>query len=133
MKSAQFYKGMINGVEDSFESPDIYQVLPKEKLDELWDIDRIGTYSKVFLAERVISKTVVSEAEPDEHGRDGIINHTVIYRFDLTYTHEGAPYQFNSEQFAKDVRAGKYNLKMPPVPELKKPLDYPPVMEVQQT
>jgi hypothetical protein len=132
MKSAQFYKGMIKGTEEQYESPDLLQILPHDKLAVLWDKDKIGIYPYVFLSERVIAKTVVTKAEPDEHGRDGIINHTVIYRWDNKTTFEGAPYLFDTEQFLKDVKAGKYNITMPSPPELKKPLDAPPILEVQQ-
>jgi hypothetical protein len=131
MKSAQFYKGMINGVEDIYESPELIQLLPSEKLSILWDQERIGTHNRVFLEEKTIAKTVITQSEPDEHGRLGIINHTVIYRFDPTVEHDGIQYMFPTEQFAKDARAGKYNFKMPLTPELKKPLDYPPKLEVQ--
>jgi hypothetical protein len=131
MKSAQFFKGMINGTEAQYESPDLIQLLPGEKLNALWDQERIGTHNRIFLDERAVAKTVITQSEPDEHGRLGIINHTIIYRFDATIEHDGIQYLFPNEQFAKDARAGKFNFKMPPTPELKKPLDYPPKLEVQ--
>jgi hypothetical protein len=131
MKSGQFYKGMINGVEETYESPDLLLLLPSEKLAVLWDRETLGTYRHIFLTERVIAQTVIIEAEPDDLGRDGIVNHTVLYKFDATVTHDGLTYIFDYEQFAKDARQGKYNFKMPNAPELKKPLDYPPLMEVE--
>jgi hypothetical protein len=130
MKSGQFYKGMINGTEDTYESPDLLLILPSEKLSILWDRETLGSYRRVFLTERVVAQTVIEPAVPDDLGRDGIVNHTVLYKFDSTITHDGMAYVFDYEQFAKDARAGKYNFKMPEVPELKKPLDYPPPMEV---
>jgi hypothetical protein len=130
MKSAQFIKGMIDGIEASYESPDLLQILPSEKLSILWDQERIGTHNRVFTEDRIVAKTVVTQSEPDEHGRLGIINHTVIYRFDASIEHDGVQYVFPTEQFTKDARAGKYNFKMPAKPELKRPLDYPPAMEV---
>jgi len=130
LKSGQFVKGKINGVEDSYETPELLQLLPSEKLSALWDQEHIGTYNRVFLDERVIAKTIITKSEPDEYGRVGIINHTVIYRFDAVTEHDGFKYQFPTEQFAKDARAGKYNFTMPQTPTLKKPLDYPPKMEV---
>jgi hypothetical protein len=131
MQSAQFIKGMIDGIEVCYESLDVLQVLPANKLSELWDLEKIGTYSRVYLSERVVAKTSISKAAPDNLGRDGIINHTVLYRFDSTIEHDGLNYVFPEDQFAKDARAGKFNFKMPPFPELKHPLDYPPKMEVQ--
>jgi hypothetical protein len=131
MKTAQFIKGMIDGTEVSYESPDLLQLLPSEKLSILWDQERIGTHNRIFLDEHAIAKTVVTQSEPDEHGRLGVINHTVIYRFDASVEHDGIQYLFPNEQFAKDARAGKFAFKMPPAPELKKPLDTPPKLEVQ--
>jgi len=129
MKSGQFVKGMINGVEDMFESPDLLQILPNEKLVELY-IERVGIYSRVFVSERVIARTVVAKADPDDLGRDGIINHTVLYKFDQYTIHDGARYVFDQDFFVMDVKAGKYQFTMPPTPVLKRPLDYPPAMEV---
>jgi len=130
MRSGQFYKGMINGIEESYESPDLLQILPNTKLSQLWDLDQVGIYSRAFVAEGVIAKTVVEKAVPDEHGRDGITNHTVLYRFDKYTTHDGVRYMLDSEQFVEDIKAGKFNFQMPPIPNLKNPLDYPPPMEV---
>jgi hypothetical protein len=130
MKSAQFVKGMINGVEETYESPDILQVIPNDKLSEIWDLDQIGSYRRVFLNERVIAQTIIRRADPDEHGRDGIVNHTVIYRFEPFTSLDGAQYTFDIEKFAQDARAGKYKFKMPPFPELKNPLSNPPAMEL---
>ena len=131
MKSGQFYKGMIYGVEDSYESLDLLLLLPSEKLSVLWDREALGLHPHVFLTERVVAQTMIEKADPDFLGRDGIINHTVLYKFDATVTHDGITYIFDYEQFAKDARAGKYKFPMPPTPELKKPLDPPPLMEVQ--
>lgn len=130
MKSGQFYKGMINGVEEIYESPDLLLILPNEKLSILWDRETIGSYRHIFLTERVVSQSVITQAEPDDLGRDGIVNHTILYKFDATVLHDGIAYVFDYEQFAKDARAGKYNFAMPAAPELKQPLDYPPEMEV---
>jgi hypothetical protein len=130
MNSGQFVKGMINGTEEAYESRDILQILPMTKLSILWDLDRVGTYRRVFLDERVIAQTVITIAEQDEHGRDGIVNHTVLHKFDASTTHDGIKYVFDSEQFARDAKTGKYNFKMPPCPELKTPLDEPSPMEI---
>ena len=131
MQSGQFYKGMINGVEETYESPDLLLILPSEKLSILWDRETLGIYRHIFLTERVVAQTVITKAEPDDLGRDGIVNYTVLYKFDAITEHDGLTYIFDYEQFAKDARAGKYNFQMPPAPELKNPLDYPPAMEVE--
>jgi hypothetical protein len=130
VKSGQVVTGIINGLADHYESPDILQILPNNKLSELTDRETLGTYRCVFVKERVVAQTIVTKAEPDEHGRDGTVNHTVLYKYDATRQHDGITYIFDYEQFAADARNGKYNFVMPPLPELKHPLDFPPKMEV---
>lgn len=129
MKSGQVVSGIIDGLAIQYESPDILQILPNHKLSELTDRTIIGTYRRVFLTDRVVAQTVVTEAEPDELGRDGTVNHTVIYQFDRAVEHDGAKYVFDIDDFADNVRAGKYNFPMPPMPTLKNPLDHPPTLE----
>lgn len=131
VKSAQVYKGMINGTEDFYESPDIYQVISQESLDVLLDRTRIGEYPvRVFLKEGVVAKTVISKPQSDILGRDGIINHTVIYAFDISVKKDGVKYTLDQDQFEQDARSGKFNFKMPSPPKLTRPLPYPPSMEV---
>ena len=131
MKSGQIVTGIINGLADQYETPDILQLLPNGKLSELTARETIGTYRNVFVTDRVVAQTCVYEAERDSLGRTGTVNHTVLYKFDPTTEYDGTQYTFDYQQFAKDARAGKYNFPMPPMPELKRPLDYPPEMDVQ--
>lgn len=130
MKSGQVVTGIINGIADQYETPDILQILPNSKLSILTDREILGAHRHVFRSDRVASQTVVTKSDPDELGRDGILNHTVLYKFDASTQHDGITYIFDYEQFAEDALAGKYNFIMPPLPELKHPLDYPPKMEV---
>lgn len=129
MKSGQVVTGIIKGIADQYETPDILQLLPNNKLSVLIDRDTLGKHRHIFLTERVIAQTVVTKADPDELGRDGTVNHTVLYKFDATTQHDGIAYIFDYEQFANDARAGKYNFVMPQMPKLKRPLDYPPALE----
>ena len=132
MRAAQFVKGIINGIAESYESSNLFQILPADKLTAIWDIDRLGTYNRVFLSERVVTKTVVTPSVPDELGRSGTVNHTVLYKFDPNIEHDGIRYLFPEEQFKTDAQAGKYkNIIMPPLPELKRPLDVPTALEMQ--
>jgi hypothetical protein len=135
MKSAQIVSGIINGIADQYESPNVLQVLPIDKLSELTSIERINSepYSRVFLSELVTAEALVFPSEPDNLKRSGIVNHTVIHRFDSVIERDGYFYIFPREQFERDARAGRLRFKMPPMPELKKPLDSPPppVWEVQ--
>jgi len=129
VKSGQVVTGIINGIADQYETPDILQLLPNNKLSELTDRETVGTYRRVFLTDRVVAQTVVTKAEPDELGRDGTVNHTVLYKFDWATEHDGARYVFDVDDFAENAKAGKYNFPMPQMPELKHPLDYPPALE----
>ena len=131
MKSGQVITGIIKGIADHFESPDILQILPNGKLSILTDRENLGSHRHVFRSDRVVAQTIVTKSEPDELGRDGIVNHTVLYKFDASTQHDGIAYIFDYEQFAEDALAGKYNFKMPATPKLKHPLDLPPKMVVQ--
>lgn len=135
MKSGQFVKGMINGIEvDPYETPNLAQLLSSLSSSEkasCWDKERIGTYLWVNAETRSIIKTEITKAVPDALGRDGIVNHTVIYQFDSFIEHDGLNYLFSKEQFRQNANAGKYNFPMPPLPELKRPLELPPALEVQ--
>ena len=131
MKSGQVVTGIINGIATQYESPDILQISPNGKLSELIDRDTVGVYRNTFVRERVVAQTVVTEAEPDELGRNGTVNHTVLYKFDSHTEQDGAQYTFDYEQFAQDARNGKYSFPMPDMPELKRPLAFPPALEVK--
>jgi len=133
MRSAQFVKGMIGGVEVTYESPGLMEILSPQKLAPMWDQQQIGTYRRAFSQDRYVAMTVVIKSEPDEFGRVGIINHTVIYQFDLSQEKDRVRYSFDAEDFRQKAQRGLFNFKMPPIPELKKPLDAPqaPEWEVQ--
>jgi hypothetical protein len=131
MKSAQVVSGVINGVSDQYETPHILQIIPIDKLSELTSIERVREepYALVFLSELITAAVHVFPAEIDTLKRSGIVNHTVIHKFDNVIERDGYSYTFPKEQFERDARAGKLHFKMPPLPELKKPLDYPPAPE----
>jgi hypothetical protein len=129
MRSAQFVKGMIGGVAVSYESPSLLEILSPEKLAPMWDQNQIGTYKRVVSADRYTAKTIVSKSEPDEYGRVGIVNHTVIHQFDLSKETDRVKYILDIEDFRRNARNGFYDFKMPPMPELKNPLASPPPPE----
>lgn len=131
MKTAQIVTGILNGVADWFESPNILSVISAEKLSELTSLDNIRDkpYYRVFLNDFTIAGTTVTPSEPDRYGRSGTVNHTVLYRFDSVIERDGYLYYIPKDQFEKDARLGKFQFKMPPFPELKKPLDPPPPPE----
>jgi len=133
MKSGQFYRGKIDGIQKNFESPDLDKLLPSDKLSVLADYSFIGEYSHFFKQERVLAKIVVFEADNTDGRLGGIINHTVLYQFDPAIQHETAQYIFDTEAFIAEIRAGKRKFKMPEPPKLPEDdsfiIDLPPPIE----
>lgn len=118
MKSGQFYRGKIDGVQKRFESPYLLNLLPSEKLGELADYTEIGEYPRFFKQERVLSKTVVEAAENTDGRRGGVTNHTVLYCYDAYVEHDDVKYIFDTDTFIAEILAGKRRFKMPEVPAL---------------
>jgi len=118
MKSGQFYRGKIDGIQKHFESPDLLQLLPNEKLVELANYTEIGEYPRFFKQELVLTKTVISPAENSDGRKRGIINHTVLYQFDHSLTHDTALYIFDMDAFISEILSGKRQFKMPSTPTL---------------
>ena len=137
MRSGQFYRGKIGGVQKHYESPNLEQLLPSEKLAELASYDEVGFYPRFFRAENTIAQIQVEPAENTDGRRGGITVHVVLYRFDAGLTHESVPYVFDTEKFIKELQHGARRFKMPEVPDLPEDsgyIDCPPQIEweVQQ-
>ena len=137
MKSGQFYRGKIDGIQKHYESLDLDDILPASKLCVLADYTQEGEYFHFFRQEHVLTRTVVSEAKNEDGRLGGIINHTVLYKFDHTVTHETVRYTFNEDFFIMEVRDGKRKFKMPPAPTLPEEesilVDFPPQIEWEVT
>jgi hypothetical protein len=118
VKSGQFIRGKIGGVQKHFESPNLDKLLPADKLCELADYQDVGEYPRFFKQERVIAKTVVASASNSDGRRGGITNHTVLYSYDPYIEHDGVKYSFDVEYFISEILAGKRRFKMPPQPKL---------------
>jgi hypothetical protein len=116
MKSGQFYRGKIDGIQKHFESKGIAQLLPTEKLCILADCTEIGEYPRFFKNERVLAKTVVTAAQNTDGRSGGTVNHTVLYQMDATVNHDSAKYLFDVEEFIAEYLADKRRFKMPPAP-----------------
>jgi hypothetical protein len=131
MKSAQIVYGVINGISDQWETSNLQQVISSENLSKLLKIEHVRAepYPNVFLSELVVAMTKVVPSEKDNLHRDSTVNHTVVHRFDSIIERDGYYYSFPREQFERDARADKLRFKMPPFPEIKKPLDLPPLPE----
>jgi hypothetical protein len=133
MQSGQFYRGKIDGIQKRFETPEIEKLLPKEKLDELRDYRDIGEYPRFFKKEIVLAKTIVTAADNSDGRRGGVINHTVLYKFEPSVTLDNIKYIFPLEEFITEILAGKRRFKMPPTPQLPEAdaglIDLPPPIE----
>lgn len=118
MKSGQFYRGKMDGIQKHYESPDLEDILPTDKLCILADYNQVGEHFHFFKEDRVLTRTQVTEAENTDGRLGGIINHTVLYKFDRSLTHESAKYIFDTETFIQEIRQGQRKFKMPDPPTL---------------
>jgi len=118
MKSGQFYRGKIDGIQKHFESPDLDKILPTDKLCDLADNLEIGEYPRFFKKELVLAKTIITPTENSDGRKGGVTNHTVLYQFDRAVTHESTQYLFDVDSFISEILDGKRRFKMPVVPEL---------------
>jgi len=135
MLTGQFIRGKIRGIQRSYESPNLDKLLPSGKLAELADYNELGEYPRFFKDERVLTKTVVTEAENTDGRRGGIINYTVLYKWDRHVERDTVKYEFPLEHFIGEILAGKRRFKMPPQPQLPESesdfalIDAPPPIE----
>ena len=118
MKSGQFIRGKIDGIQKSFESSGLNLILSSEKLCELADNIEVGEYPRFFKQERCIAKTVVSAAKNSDGRRGGVINHTVLYSYDAYVEHDNEKYIFDVDAFITEILAGHRRFKMPSMPTL---------------
>jgi hypothetical protein len=135
MRAGQFYSGKIDGIQKYYQTPEILNILPKDKLAELREYTDPGEYPRFFKTEKVLTKTIIRPAENSDGRRGGITNHTVLYKFDQTIEKDTLQYIFPLEDFITEILAGKRRFKMPPLPELTETgiIDYPPAIEWEAT
>jgi hypothetical protein len=136
MRSAQFVKGKIwneekqDSFEQTFESPHLETFLPYEKLAKLRTQKYITEQPKkaYYKDEHVLTLIDVKEANhTDAAGRGGLVVHGFLVDVSPPTRHDGFPIKLNDEVFLEEVLEGKWRLKMPSFPTLKKPLDVPVV------
>ncbi len=118
MKSGQFIRGKIDGIQKHFESANLDKLLPADKLNELKNNTEVGEYPQFFKQSRTLIKTVIIPAENSDGRRGGVINHTVIYAYDATVEYDGLKYIFDTDAFISEILAGKRRFRMPSVPTL---------------
>jgi hypothetical protein len=135
MDGAQFIRGKISGIQKTFESPNLSKFLPVTKLAELADYSEIGEYPRFFKEEKVLSKTVVTAAQNTDGRKNGVVNHTVLYRWPQNVQQDYIKYQFPLESFVSEILASKRRFKMPQQPQLPQTdsdfalIDAPPPIE----
>jgi hypothetical protein len=134
MRSAQFIKGKLwseekqDSFEQNFESPQLETFLPYEKLARLRSQKNVTTepIQRYSQENQVLSLSVVKEADrPDRSGRTGNVIHCFLVELPRTINQDGLPYKLDNVAFVEDLLSGKWRLKMPSFPELKKPLETP--------
>jgi hypothetical protein len=118
MIAGQFVKGKIDGIQKYFKTANLRDILPKSKLDELEDYTEVGEYPRFFKAEKVLTRTKITEAVNSDGRRGGIVNQTVLYKFDQTVTKDTVNYIFPLDDFIAEILAGKRGFKIPPMPTL---------------
>jgi hypothetical protein len=130
MKAAQFFTGKINGFEDNFETANLVDFLEIDKIDTLKAYNIVSRpCQRFFKTEKVVALVeAYAVTNGDEAGRSGVQARGILYKFDKTTSHDNLDYIFPDDQFIKELQSGK-KLKMPFMPELKKPLDAPPPIE----
>lgn len=123
MKTGQFVKGIFNGSTEAYQTQGAEKLLSIEEFDVLWNRDKPGVWLYINQEEAVIAKTTITVTSDGEHtGRKGVINHTVIVKFDSATTKDGAIYTLNRRSIDNDL-AAKIPALNSPFPELKQPLD----------
>lgn len=137
MKSGQFVVGMIDGSYESYDSNNLSILLSPEELQKLWELAEkrgTGSYDYINYDERVIARTTITETKSDTMGRKGKVNHTVIFKFDKTVTHDFLQYNFDPETFRNilDDNDFKEQLNTPFPNELHNPLPQPKIEKVKQ-
>lgn len=118
MKSGQFVKGKIDGIQKYFKTENLRDILPKNRLEELEAYTEVGEYPRFFKTEKVLTRTKITDAENSDGRRGGIVNHTVLYKFDQTVTKDTVNYVFPLDDFITEILAGKRAFKLQPLPKL---------------
>jgi hypothetical protein len=124
LKSGQFLRGKIDGIQKNFESANLDKILPSDKLIDLADYAIIGEHQRFFKKENVLTKTVITPAENSDGRKGGVVNHTVLYKWDQKLIKDSAAYVFDTETFIAEIREGKRSFKMPPTPTYPEDTDF---------
>ena len=123
MKTGQFVKGVFNGSTEAYQTLGAEKLLSTEEFDTLYNRNKPGVWLYINPEEAVIAKTTITETSDGEHtGRKSLINHTVLIKFDLSTTKDGASYTLNRASINNDLASTTHALNSP-FPELKQPLN----------
>jgi len=133
MISGQFVKGKIDSIQKYFKTANLRDILPRNKLDILEAYSEVGEYPRFFKEEKVLTRTKITEAENTDGRRNGIINHTVLYKFQQAVTQDTVQYIFDLDTFISEILEGQRVFKMPAMPQLPDSdvgiIDSPPPIE----
>lgn len=97
MKAGQFVIGIIDGKTRSYQTEGVEKLLIDEEFNKLWRLSKPGVWLYVNPKERVVARSVVTEANDGKYtGRKGAVNHTVIIKFDASTVKDGCVYQIDT-------------------------------------
>ena len=118
MKTGQFVKGIFNGSTESYQTENVEKLLPPEEFDKLWNHSKVGSWLYINQEAGVIAKSNITETSDGEFtGRKGVINHTILIKFDSSTTKDGVTYRLDrttvNNELAETITA--LNSPFPPL------------------
>jgi len=125
MQAGQFVKGIFNGSTESYQTDNIQKFLSSEEFDKLWNLERLGSWLYTNQEEGVIARSTITRTNDGAFtGRKGVINHTVIVKFDGKLEKDGVTYRLDRASITDELARNTPALNSP-FPILTQPL--PPV------
>ncbi len=118
MIAGQFVKGKIDGIQKYFKSANLRDILSRDKLDVLEAYMEVGEYPRFFKEDKVLSHTRIVEADNTDGRRDGVVNHTVLYKFPQHVIQDTVRYTFDLDLFISEILEGQRLFHMPAMPTL---------------
>jgi hypothetical protein len=125
MQTGQFVKGIFNGSTESYQTEKVEKLLSPEEFDRLWNLERLGSWIYTNPEEGAVARSTITRTSDGAFtGRKGIINHTVIVKFDKVTVKDGATYALDKSSVNDELARNTPALNSP-FPPLTQPL--PPV------
>lgn len=128
MQTGQFVIGIFDGSTETYQTLNVEKFLSPDEFDKLWNRQTIGVWYYTNQEESVVAKcTITPTTDGAFMGRKGVINHTVIAKFDSTTTKDGATYQIDPLSITLKLAHTTKILNATFPKNLKQPLDLPEV------